>query len=183
MLVLNPSGFARTDVVSVLLPESREVAVVDAETQERVPHAVGPPEPSRNRPRGRPLSFVATNVPPLGYRRFDLVADDAAQEAGGGALENEHYRLEIDVASGCATSVVDKELGVELVDAASSFGLGQVVHDRYGSALDATARLAAGQRADHGIDGRRRARRSSCPARSRRRASSSTASRTRSRSA
>jgi hypothetical protein len=106
-----------------------------------VPHAVGPPERSRNRPRGWPLSFVVTNVPPLGYRRFDVVAAGAAPRAGAGSLESEHYRLEVDVESGCATSLVDKQLGVELVDAASAFGLGQVVHDRYGSALDATARL------------------------------------------
>src|SRR5205085_6667253 len=74
LLVLNPSGFARTDLVSLLVTADA-VAVVDAATQERVPHALGPPEPSRNRPRGRVLRFVAPDVPALGYRRFDLVAD------------------------------------------------------------------------------------------------------------
>jgi hypothetical protein len=81
-------------------------------------------------------------VPPLGYRRFALVHDGAAPPAGGGKLENEHYRVELDVESGCAIGVYDKELGVELVDRSSSFGLGQVVRDRYGGALDLTARPA-----------------------------------------
>ena len=58
-------------------------AVVDVERGERVPHALGPPEPSRNRPQGRLLSFVARDVPGLGYRRFELVADDAARRGGG----------------------------------------------------------------------------------------------------
>jgi hypothetical protein len=142
VLVLNPSGFARTDLVSVLVPDAGNVAVVDAETGARVPHAFGSPERSRNRPRGRPLSFVAKNVPPLGYRRFDLVHDGTAPPAGGGMLENEHYRVELDVESGCAIGVYDKELGAELVDRSSSFGVGRVVRDRYGGALNLTARTA-----------------------------------------
>src|SRR4029077_3356975 len=119
------------------LPDSRVdsgrmFAVVDAERSERVSHSVSPPEPSRNRPRGRTLSFVARDVPGLGYRRFDLVEDDpAAPTARPGPLENEHYRLEMDVEGGYATTFVDLDLERDLVDASSAFGLGQVVRDIY----------------------------------------------------
>ena len=155
VLVLNPSGFARTDVVSVLLPELHTVAVVDAETHERVPHAVGPPEPSRNRPRGRPLSFVATNVPPLGYRRFDLVADGAAPEAGGGSLENET------LPDGNRRRKRLRDERLRQAARSRARRLRELVRPRPGRARslrqparrDRTA--SAGQRADHGIDGRR----------------------------
>ena len=82
----------------------RPLAVVDVERGERVPHAFGAPEPSRNRPQGRLLSFVARDVPALGYRRFELVADGAARARGRGRapLENEHYRVELDAEGGYA---------------------------------------------------------------------------------
>jgi hypothetical protein len=146
ILVLNPSGFRRTDIVSVFLPVSRieprrRFAIVDAETQERTPLALDASESSRNRPRGRSLSFLAKGVPALGYRRYDLVDDEAPPDDAAGELENEHYRLELDVEGGYALRFVDKELGLDLVDSTSAFGLGQVVYDLYASALQTTMRL------------------------------------------
>jgi hypothetical protein len=134
ILVVNPSGFARTDLVTVLLPEERQLAVVDAESQSRVPHAFGPPETARNRPRGVPLSFVARAVPALGYRRFDLVRD-----AGAAELAEEAFQFEVD--EGVVTSLRD-EHGRELVDQESAFGFAQVIHDRYLSELNATWRAS-----------------------------------------
>ncbi len=150
VLVLNAGGFERTDVVSVFLPASRvepgrTFTVVDAGTDQRVAYALAPPETARNRPPGRGLSFVAERVPAVGYRRYDLVAEPAAEIDGkAGELETDQYRVELDVEGGYAVHLLDKALGLDLVDATSAFGLGQVVHDRYGSALQATMRLAPG---------------------------------------
>ena len=160
ILVLNPSGHARTDLVEVFCPRSRvdrerPLAVVDVERGERVPHAFGRPEPSRNRPQGRTLSFVAHDVPGLGYRSFELVEDGAHEPEGKpGALENEHYRLELDVDGGHAVRVLDRELGLDLVDAESAFGVGQVVRDLYGGPLQATRRAPRGPAAVTYAEGR-----------------------------
>jgi hypothetical protein len=150
VLVLNAAGFERTDVVSVFLPVSRvepgrTFIVVDAETGQHVAHALAPPETARNRPRGQALTFVAERVPAVGYRRYDLAAA-AAPDIDGEAreLETGHYRVELDVDGGYALNVLDKALGLDLVDATSAFGLGQIVHDRYASALQATMRLPPG---------------------------------------
>ena len=143
LLVLNPGAHARTDLVQVFVPGDRELAVVDVERGERVPSALGPPEAGRNRPQGRVLSFVARDVPGLGYRRFELDEAGARSAAGKArALENEHYRVELDADGGHALSLLDRELGLDLVDAASAFGFGQVVRDLYGGALQATRRAS-----------------------------------------
>ena len=129
VLVLNAGGFERTDVVSVFLPVSRlepgqTFIVVDAETGQRVAHALAPPETARNRPPGRALSFVAERVPAVGYRRYDLVAETAPDNDGAaGELETDQYRVELDVEGGYALHVLDKALGLDLVDATSAFGL------------------------------------------------------------
>jgi hypothetical protein len=128
ILVVNPSGFARTDLVTVLLPETRALAVVDAESQSRVPYAFGRPETARNRPRGVPLSFIARDVPALGYRRYDLVEGDERWEPRG-ELANEAFRLEL-------------RDGAVTVDQVSEVGFAQVIHDRYLSALHATRRAS-----------------------------------------
>ena len=147
VLVLNASGVARTDVVSVFLPVSRVEAgrafiVVDAETREPVAHAFEPAETARNRPRGQTLTFVAERVPAVGYRRYDLVGENGITPNWPmGELETEQYRVELDAESGYASRVLDKALGLDLVDATSSFGFGQAVHDLYASALQATMRL------------------------------------------
>ena len=109
-----------------------------------MPHAFGPAESSRNRPQGRLLSFVARDVPGLGYRRFALVEDAAPQAHEAGAFENEHYRMELEVESGHSVRLLDLELRLDLVDAASAFGFGQVVRDLYGGPLQATRRVTSG---------------------------------------
>jgi hypothetical protein len=150
LLVLNPSGLPRTDLVAVFCPRSRidadrPLAVVDVERGERVQHSFDSPEMGRNRPQGRVLSFLASDVPALGYRRFELVGGEPDPSPGEpAALENEHYRLELDVEGACAVRLIDRALGVDLVDPVSAFGVGQVVRDLYGGPLQATMRVPAG---------------------------------------
>jgi hypothetical protein len=142
--VFNPSGLTRTDLARVFVSESRldprrPLAVVDAATGERVPHVVEEQAHARFRPRGSWVSFVARDVPPCGYARYELVEDGAAEsgeEEGRPepAIENEHYRLDLDLPSGCVSSIVDKSGGRELVNGESPFGFNHYVYDRYTSA-------------------------------------------------
>jgi alpha-mannosidase len=83
-------------------------------------------------------------LPGLSYRRLELrpapetfpvtvetfpVASDAPNpQAASCKLQSPHYRLSVDLARGCATSLIDLALGRELVDGADAFGLGQLVH-------------------------------------------------------
>ncbi|HZC26567.1 MAG TPA: hypothetical protein VE287_06055, partial [Actinopolymorphaceae bacterium] len=100
LAVYNTTGRPRSDVVRAFIPESQIPAgvgmlgVVDTRKDEPVPAEVRP-ERLPASPRGQHVEFVAREVPPLGWVRFDLVvADDcdslvgpAATEVAGAALE------------------------------------------------------------------------------------------------
>ena len=161
LLVVNTASFARTDIVRVLVP-SELAAVRDMATGAEMKFSIEPGPPGFNRPQGVVLSFVAPDVPGLGFRRYCLVPGrcEPAEQGTGTVLENDDYRVEIDLESGCLTSLVDRELGRELVDSASSSGFGQYVYDRYTGRLSATLRVGgrpapgAALEVDARVDGR-----------------------------
>lgn len=152
VLVVNESSSARTDAVRLLLPEHRfgngtNLALRDEATGAELPIALEPGPSGSNRPQGRVLSFVAGDVPPLGFRRYAIVAGDGGVEplpGGESSLENEHYMVEFDLDDGCVTRLFDRELALDLVDAGSPFGFGQYVYDRYTGSLSGTLRLPEG---------------------------------------
>jgi hypothetical protein len=156
VVVVNPSGLTRTDLTEVFVPEERlrldgGCYLVDEATGVPVPAEVrgedcqadreADPDDdcARYRPRGRWLRFVARDVPACGYRRYRLrdgaiSGSEADPPAPVSMLENERYRVEVDVASGTATSLLDLRTGREIVFADSPFGFNQYVYDRYTSA-------------------------------------------------
>jgi hypothetical protein len=147
LLVVNPASFARSDVVRMFMPAHRvgeHAALRDEATGADVPLALEPGPPGRNRPQGVVLTFVARDVPALGFRRYmltDGTNGPGPARTGATTLENEHYLVELDLDRGCVGRIVDRELGLELVDSGSPFGFGQYVYDRYAGSLSATLRV------------------------------------------
>jgi alpha-mannosidase len=114
VIVFNPLSWARTDVVSLALPEDVPCpcAVRDEET--------GALAPSQQLEDGR-LILVAAQVPPLGYRRF-LLEPASTQPQGAQrmrvwdeGIENDFFRIEVDPQSGHVTSIWDVHNERELV--------------------------------------------------------------------
>jgi alpha-mannosidase len=73
---------------------------------------------------GRTYSLLADDVPALGYKLF-AIADarpESEKPAAGDTLDNRYYTVRFDPATGAVSSIFDKELGRELVDAASGYG-------------------------------------------------------------
>jgi hypothetical protein len=145
--VFNPSRWERTDVVRVFVPSSRvstrrPFAVVDPDTQQWVAHTVEEQDHAQFRPRGTCVSFIARNVPPYGYARYELV--DESREASSDSdtrrdpfdpvIENDHYRLQFDPLEGLVSGFLDKESGQDLVNADAPFGFNQYIYDRYATA-------------------------------------------------
>lgn len=147
VVVFNPSSWNRTDLVRVFLPESRtgsetHLTLVTTDTRATVPYVSEGQEHADFRPRGRWISFIAQDVPAVGYARYEVVgageptpdARQTSQHAPSPALENEHFALELNAREGYVASVVDKATGRELVDRTAPHGFNQYIYDRYTSA-------------------------------------------------
>jgi hypothetical protein len=154
-VALNVSAGPRSDLARVFVPASRipleqPVSVIDATTGERLAGAVEVRSAAteRNRPPGRLVSFLARDVPALGYRRYELVAadphTDARPDADPLVLESDRYRLELDERRGAVTRLIDHRLGIDLVDGASPFPFAAAIYDRYLGSGRSTLRLQAG---------------------------------------
>jgi alpha-mannosidase len=96
VIVWNPLAQQRTDIVTARLDEARPGGV-------RVLDADGAELPAHVEHDGRSVSWLAADVPSLGWRAYRLVpADDAAgwTPVQGREIANEHYRLQVDPARG-----------------------------------------------------------------------------------
>ena len=82
------------------------------------------------------VRFLARDVPSFGYRYYQAAPrqQGRAERPGDEALptsnvcENNYYRIEVDPKAGALKSVYDKQLGRELVDAASPYRFNQYLY-------------------------------------------------------
>ena len=130
LVVFNPLAHARTDVASVPLgalgEKPQDVVLRDAQTGKPIPCQID----------GDRLVLLARDVPPFGYKTYAIGRGGAPGEApagelkaGGAVLENRFYRVTFDRATGAVTSIFDKELGRELVDASAPHRFNQLIYD------------------------------------------------------
>jgi hypothetical protein len=129
VVVWNFTPWKRTDVVRLPAPAlARDAALVDAETGKPVAVQAG---------GDGQVAWLATDVPPVGYKTFRVVAEGtpasraaeaAAPRATADTLENRFFRVTFDP-NGNVTSMVDKVRGGrELVDANCPHRLNQFVY-------------------------------------------------------
>jgi hypothetical protein len=72
------------------------------------------------------IRFLAEDIPALGYRVYRLGHGRTrrarpSEQAGGNVIENRFYRITLDPSRAGIKSIFDKELGRELIDAASPY--------------------------------------------------------------
>lgn len=141
--VHNTTGRPRTDLVRLFVPESvvdveGSLQAVDARTGEPVPTRVTVKEWFRASPRGRLVEVVATDVPAMGWVRFDLVPTDAPAENVERAeplrLRNAFFEVTYDAEQALISSIVDLRTGRELVNTQALTGVNEYVYDTYGTA-------------------------------------------------
>lgn len=116
IVVFNPLGWERTDVVRVELPadDTNPYAVFDENGHEVTSQAVAA------RRYHRELVFVATGVPSIGYKVYELRKTNPNTGAASVAvtmnsLENASFKITADPATGWLTSIIDKRNGKELL--------------------------------------------------------------------
>ena len=127
VVVWNALAHKRTDVVTARLsrplgPGPRVFDSAGAELAAHVEHG------------GRSVSWLARNVPSLGWRSYRLVAGDGSsawEPLDGNDIANEHYRLRVDAArGGGVSSLIEVAFGRELI-ADGGIGNELAVYDEY----------------------------------------------------
>ncbi|MGE5693763.1 MAG: NEW3 domain-containing protein [Candidatus Sericytochromatia bacterium] len=128
VVVWNPLANNRTDIVTARVPQLLRpgVRVVDATDGTEVPALV--------EHDGKSVSWLARDVPSVGWRAYRLRAsgaDSGWEVLPGNEIVNGHYRLAVDPARGGAvSSLVELACGRELV-AAGRVGNELAVYDEY----------------------------------------------------
>jgi hypothetical protein len=118
LLVFNTSGWPRSEVV--VLPEEMNLA------GEQVQSAGQITVPSQRLSTGE-LAFLASDVPPLGAKRFTLSPGEPARTGDASAesttLINGQLRVSVDEETGAVASLTRADLPVDLVDREAGLGL------------------------------------------------------------
>jgi hypothetical protein len=135
LVVFNPMNWTRGGLVLTDLQDGNEI--VDTVTGASVPfETVATGRGTRLPGFGagyKRVRFVADSVPALGYRSYAIRPTTAqptpeAQATAQGAIENNFYRITLDAESGAIRAIFDKQLGRELVDAASPYRFGAYLY-------------------------------------------------------
>jgi hypothetical protein len=118
LIVMNPLSWRCTVPVGIELKDSssRQLQVTDLVTGRVIPSFRS----------GHWLSFVASDLPPMGFRKYStvpvmgIVSAPANQDLliGGSSVENRAYRISFDAHNGQITSILDKRIGRELIASA-----------------------------------------------------------------
>ncbi len=149
VVVFNPLGFERTDVVR--LPSFRAsdpFDLIDVQSGAAIPHQIveidSPHAPMPyaadryargqfNPPERFDLVFVAEAVPPLGWKAYRMLPTSSLStftssvSVDGTRLESRHFRVEIDPRTGAVESIRDKQLARQIVDPRAPHELNQLV--------------------------------------------------------
>lgn len=123
VLLFNALSWARTDQVEfdVQFPSPALHVIAEGSDGRALPVEILSYDKDTNRAR---LRLLATDVPALSYELIRLTPTQqpvnlpSALKASSTTLENEYFRVEVDPASGCLTSLFDKRSQSEVLDAA-----------------------------------------------------------------
>jgi hypothetical protein len=125
--VFNALPWSRTGLVSVPV-NGQPGGITDIQTGQKVPWASN---------SDGTISFVATEVPPGGYRSFSLRAEPATAPApepwtpSNNQIENAFFKVVIDPEQGTVRSLVEKRSGREWVDASAPQSMGQYLYQTF----------------------------------------------------
>lgn len=111
-----------------ILPTNKTFQIIDTEGNEIKA------QPQSSRSDGTYWSLWVENVPPLGYKSYEIkvgkeirsILEKTSYELN---FENDFYRLTIDTSRGAISSCFDKELGLELLDTKDSLAMGQFIYE------------------------------------------------------
>jgi alpha-mannosidase len=123
------SGFQEVFVDFEIFPRDKPFSILDEKGMEIYSESVW------RHNAGDVWRIWVEGIPPMGYKTYRVVKDDVivppvSEEKLTLSLENQYYRLVIDERTGAISSLLDKELNLELVDENAPWQLGQLISER-----------------------------------------------------
>jgi alpha-mannosidase len=135
--VFNTLNWPRSATVTLfidhqVIPKGRSFRIVDDLGRTVPVQAVAARED------GTYWSLYASDVPPLGFRTYRVIAGTLpviipGKKTFGGVLENRFYRVTVDPEKGTVKGIYDKELNRELTDPVAKYTTGQFIYERLGN--------------------------------------------------
>lgn len=128
LFVFNPDFRPRSGLVEIETEPRRQI--VDIATGRPVPMDVV----LEHKDGWRPVRFLATDVPGLGYKAYAMRTGPAriepanAPRDGSWQIESRFYRITLDSTTGAIAHLIDKELNRDLVDQNAPYQLNQLVY-------------------------------------------------------
>lgn len=135
IFVFNPLSYKRSDIVEVTLKSRKKpFCIIEPISKKEVSYQWI----TKDR-----LCFFAENIPPIGYKIYEVsyskpapVAEPAVRFFTNG-MENKFYRIEFDESNGGISSIWDKELSREFVDKGSKWNFNQYIYAAGGEGTQA----------------------------------------------
>lgn len=125
LIVFNPLSWPRSGLVQIQVDTG--TTLTDLASNEPVPYEV-----VEEREGYQTIRFWARDVPSLGYKVYRLGRGETVlpgrSEPETNVFQNKFYRVTLDPVRGAIKSLYDKELGRELVDAASPYLLNEYLY-------------------------------------------------------
>ena len=135
--VFNPLGWSRSGTVRVyidhqILPREKSVRFLLEDG------TAVPAQPLSSREDGTYWVFWVPEVPPVGFRTLQIVTGDSPPDRIRkhpfyGTLENGWYRIETDSACTHIVSILDKQIGKNMVSGTGKYTVAEFIRERLGS--------------------------------------------------
>jgi hypothetical protein len=111
-----------------MLPNNREFSITDAQGAEIAAQALD------RRSDGTYWGLWVEDVPAMGYKLYQINVKEktrihARPQPFDGLFENEYYALKVDPKNGVISSLVDKELQLELLDQNDDIKMGRFIYE------------------------------------------------------
>lgn len=125
IIVFNSLNWKRSGLVSIDIEKDSDL--VDRTTGQKVPFEILSSGPDFDH-----IRFVATDVPAVGYKVYEMQASASPAPVPvtghNPIMENSFYRVTLDPATGAVRSIYDKQLNQELVNENSPYRFGQYLY-------------------------------------------------------
>jgi alpha-mannosidase len=131
--VINSMGWTRSGDIEIfidyeVIPVENKVKITDITSGKEVPAQI-----LSKRREGAYWVLEVSDIPAMGYKalKIEVTGQEATADAGKNVevLENRFYRLVINKVTGSVSSLFDKALGLELIDAQNPYNIGQLVRE------------------------------------------------------